>query len=105
MPASDVSALVAKYIATWSRRGYATDLPDEVPSGLMRAGLAPSYKAICVAILKNDASMSSLGFSPRHSDWYDALKRIELAARPDAKRYKIKQDSRQLSLLEWRAAR
>jgi predicted phosphoadenosine phosphosulfate sulfurtransferase len=47
----------------------------------MRLALAPSYKAICFAILKNDHSMQSLGFSPRPSPWYMELKRIEISQR------------------------
>lgn len=47
----------------------------------MRLQLAPSYKAIAFAILKNDHSFSTLGFSPPQSEWYGHLKRIELAER------------------------
>ena len=70
-----------QYIAIWKERGYSDGIPDEVPSGLMAEGLAPSYKAICLAILKNDHSMTSLGFGRSKSRWYDELKRIELDRR------------------------
>lgn len=40
---------------------------------------APSYKAIALAILKND--MTDLGFTPPVSAWYSELKRIEIEAR------------------------
>lgn len=61
------------------------DIPDEVPAALMAEDLAPSYKAIAIAILKNDHYMTNLGFSPPHSMWYDTLKRIEIQARPEVK--------------------
>ena len=38
----------------------------------------PSYKAIALAILNNDHTLKSLGFSGKESDWYGVLKRIEL---------------------------
>lgn len=72
---------IKKYIKTWKRRGYAPDIPDSVPESLLKLQLAPSYKAICLAILKNDHSMKSLGFTPKKSKWYNKLKRIELTNR------------------------
>jgi predicted phosphoadenosine phosphosulfate sulfurtransferase len=47
----------------------------------MDLGLAPSYKAICIAVLKNDHSMQSLGYSPKKSKYYSILKQIELKKR------------------------
>lgn len=67
---------IEAYIAKWKLRGYPEDIPDEVPEVLMRLNLAPSYKAICLAILKNDISLKSLGFSPKKSIWYGKLKQI-----------------------------
>jgi predicted phosphoadenosine phosphosulfate sulfurtransferase len=69
--------------------GYAEDIPDEVPNELMRLGLAPSYRAIALAILQNDLRFYSLGFSPTASPWYSALKRIEIAARPTVERASV----------------
>jgi predicted phosphoadenosine phosphosulfate sulfurtransferase len=37
----------------------------------------PSWKAVAMAILKNDLQFISLGFQPRSSAIYDALKREE----------------------------
>ena len=74
-------AKVKSYIKTWKGRGYSEDIPDKVPERLMQLGIAPSYKAICFAILKNDHSMQSLGFTPKKSKWYSELKRIEIAQR------------------------
>lgn len=61
--------------------GYSVDIPDECPDRLASLGLAPSYKAIALAILKNDISGQSLGFSPPKSEWYYYLKSKEFAKR------------------------
>lgn len=77
---------VHQYVAAWESRGYAQGLPDEVPAELERLGLAPSYKAIAVAILRNDHALLSLGGVPRVSGWYGAIKQVEIAARPKPER-------------------
>jgi predicted phosphoadenosine phosphosulfate sulfurtransferase len=76
-----VQSKIDKYIADWRERGYPDDIPDEVPGVLMRQNLAPSYKAIAHAILKNDLTMQSLGFTPKYSEWYGAFKRVEIENR------------------------
>lgn len=76
---------IQQHVDQWRRQGYLHDIPDEVPDALMNEGLAPSYRAIAIAILKNDHHMTALGFSAPHSAWYDELKRIEIAARPTTK--------------------
>jgi len=43
----------------------------------MDSGRVPSYKAIAIAILKNDYYLHSLGFSQKQSRYYYALKEIE----------------------------
>jgi|GEM_PF-1416502 len=78
---------ITEYVEKWMGRGYSDDIPDEVPTALTQMGLAPSWKAIAIAILKNDHSMKSLGFEAGYSPWYSELKRIELAARPGGKKY------------------
>jgi predicted phosphoadenosine phosphosulfate sulfurtransferase len=70
-----------EYVKQWRGRGYEDDIPDEVPHELMTAGVAPSYKAIALAILKNDWHGTTLGFEPPRSAWYDALKSIEIGKR------------------------
>ena len=75
---------IERYLATWFKCGYGNDVPDEVLNDVMHEGLAPSYKAIALAILKCDHSCQSLGFSPDVSPWYIAMKRIELAQRPSS---------------------
>lgn len=76
-----MKAKIASYIKTWMARGYPEDIPDEVPTALMDLCLAPSYRAICLAILKNDAPLQSLGFTPKKSAAYMAIKRIEIQRR------------------------
>jgi predicted phosphoadenosine phosphosulfate sulfurtransferase len=70
------------YLTTWRRHGYSDGIPDVVPEELMQENLAPSYRAIALAILKNDHAMQSLGFSPDESKWYRELKRLEISQRP-----------------------
>jgi len=72
---------IAQYSKEWSQCGYSNGLPDEVPDELMHENLAPSYKAIAIAILRNDHTLQSLGFTPKVSPWYGALKRVEIAER------------------------
>jgi len=78
-----MNKLIIEYINRWKFRGYPNDIPDEVPEKLAQLNLAPSYKAICIAILKNDHSMQGLGFSPKKSIWYNELKRIEIEGRDE----------------------
>jgi predicted phosphoadenosine phosphosulfate sulfurtransferase len=76
-----VGKRVAKYVSKWSRQGYPEDIPDEVPEVLEHEGLAPSYRAITLALLNNDTQLLSLGFQPRHNEWYNAIKRMEIENR------------------------
>ena len=75
---------ILRYIEDWKLKGYPKGIPDQVPNTLMRLNLAPSYKAIALAILKNDISLKSLGFTPTTSKYYHAFKQIEIAAREKA---------------------
>ena len=73
---------IEQYIQEWRKCGYPDDIPDSIPDCLMRLQLAPSYKAIALAIMKNDVSFQSLGFAAPVSAWYSELKRIEISQRP-----------------------
>ncbi len=53
----------------------------------MKSGRAPSYKAIALAILKNDVSMQSLGFSTSVSKYYYILK--EMADEKECKQMEL----------------
>lgn len=72
---------IDEYITSWTARGYKDGIPDEVPSILMKNLLAPSYKAIATAILKNDMHMESLGYSTPNSKWYSQFKKVEIEQR------------------------
>ncbi len=65
-----------EYVSTWRKRCYSNDIPDEVPRKVMQSGRAPSYKAIALAILKNDLHFYSLGFS--RPLWDDTLAVVEM---------------------------
>ena len=67
---------VRNYIKRWECRGYSDGIPDEVPYRIMWLRRAPSYKAICLAILRNNPG--DLGANLPVSAWYSELKRIEL---------------------------
>lgn len=68
------------YIREWESKCYSGGLPDEAPKEI--SDMVPSYKRICIAILKNDITLKSLGFDPPKSKYYSQLKRIEINARP-----------------------
>lgn len=73
-----VKSITGAYIDSYLRKGY-DFIPDELPGELCE--LAPSYKFICQAILKNDLHLTSLGYSKPKSEYYNILKRIELDER------------------------
>lgn len=56
----------------------------------MELMLAPSYKAIALCILKNDMNLTGLGLNIKKSQWYDALKLIELKKDNRLKKHKKK---------------
>lgn len=70
--------LVDEYEREWVRRCYFDGIPDEVPKIIDSDHLAPSWKRIAFALLKNDMAMEALGNTPKQSSWYGVLKRIEL---------------------------
>lgn len=45
---------IDEYIEVWEGRGYPEGIPEEVPPRLTQLNLAPSYRAIAFAILRND---------------------------------------------------
>lgn len=77
----NIRTKIKKYIKDWKGKGYPEDIPDDVPDALMKQRLAPSYKAIALAILSNDINLESLGFTAPKSRWYSHFKRIELEQR------------------------
>lgn len=69
-----ITSRIEAYITTWEGRCYSDGIPDEIPAKLAKSFRVPSYKAIALAILNNDAALKSLGFEPRHSQYYELLK-------------------------------
>lgn len=67
------------YEKMWRDRCYKEGLPDDVPRDVF--DLAPSYKKIAIAILKNDVQV--LGVIKPACKAYISLKRIEIAARSE----------------------
>lgn len=65
----------------WERKCYSKGIPDHAPIELEKNNLVPSYRRICMAILKNDIPLKSLGFTPKESIYYGIYKRIELQER------------------------
>lgn len=59
----------------WEGRCYSDGIPDEVAEKLAKSGRVPCWKTIAIAILKNDHQLVSLGFTGKHSEWHDTLKR------------------------------
>jgi predicted phosphoadenosine phosphosulfate sulfurtransferase len=64
------------WISIWKKRCYKKDIPDDAPQEIFDK--VPSYKRIAIAILKNDHSLKTLGFTPKESKWYGVYKRKEL---------------------------
>lgn len=71
--------MIKSYIRLWENRCYPGGIPDEVEASIN--DLVPNYKMICIAIMKNDYALKSLGFTPKFSNYYSELKRLELAQR------------------------
>lgn len=77
-PVRGIHRKVDWHLCYWALRGYGKDIPETVPSEVSSKLYAPSWKAIAIAILCNDVTLQSLGFSGQPSPYYSVLKRIEL---------------------------
>lgn len=62
-----------EYTSTWEDRCYSSGIPDEAPTSLMKSMRVPTYKAIAIAVLKNDMRFYGLGFKQRDSHILDAV--------------------------------
>lgn len=80
---------IEKYIKDWKLKGYYSDIPDEANKRLETLNKVPSYRKICIAILKNDHSLKTLGLNDFHSKYYDYYKKIELENRNPNKQLKL----------------
>jgi predicted phosphoadenosine phosphosulfate sulfurtransferase len=80
---------IIEYIMTWEKRCYFNGIPDEAPKELEQKNNVPSYRKVCLSILKNDVSLKTLGFTGKHSKYYDSYKKIELEQRNKYKQLKL----------------
>jgi predicted phosphoadenosine phosphosulfate sulfurtransferase len=81
--------LVRDFISTWEKRCYPNGLSDFAPRCLEKMCGVPSYRVIALAILKNDVTMKSLGFTPPPSRVYSQIKRAEIRARGTSNQYEL----------------
>ena len=75
----NIKSNIQNYIQDWERKCYLNGIPDEVPPEINN--LVPSYKKIAIAILRNDVTLKTLGFTQPKSRVYSELKRIEISKR------------------------
>ena len=60
----------------WVQRGYPDGIPDEVPADLEAKRLAPSWRRVCKALLRNDYWCKGLGFSQHKSAAYSRYQEV-----------------------------
>lgn len=81
---------VREYINKWEQRDYINGIPDEAPVELERMGVVPSYRMICIALMKNPNNLESLGFQREKCRIYQEIKREEIYSRNfEGKQYKL----------------
>ena len=69
---------IRNYVYEWEKKGYVKGIPDEAPFELEKRGLAPSYRMICIAIMKNPNNLEILGFQREKCNIYQEIKREEI---------------------------
>lgn len=72
---------IKTYIEKWLLQGYPDGIPDAADLKLEAFNKVPSYRKICMAILKNDIHLTSLGYSRPNCEAYGAIKRVEIEGR------------------------
>lgn len=80
---------ILQYIKLWEERCYFDGIPDSAPIELESRNKVPSYRKIALAILKNDHSLKTLGYTPIKSKYYDVYKKIEIESRQKYKQLKL----------------
>ena len=81
---------IEKYISDWESKGYGNGIPDEAPIELEKRLLVPSYRMICLALMKNPNNLEILGFKREKCKAYNDIKRNEI--------YNRKQENKQLNM-------
>lgn len=70
---------IISWVKLWRTRGYQYDIPDEAPEVFERENKVPSYRRICLAIMKNDCQLQTLGYNRVECQSYQEIKRAELS--------------------------
>lgn len=68
---------INNYLYLWNKKGY-SEIPDEGDKRLEDLNKIPSYRKICLAILKNDYSLKTLGLTQKKAEVYHDFKKIQL---------------------------
>lgn len=84
---------IEEWVHTWKGRGYKYDIPDEAPDVLEQENKVPSYRRICLAIIKNDCQLQTLGIARAECLLYNEIKRDELF-----RRGKLKSNNKQIGI-------
>ena len=79
---------IQKYIKQWEQKGYPNGIPDEAPAELEKRGLVPSYRYICLVLMRNPYNLEKLGIPREKCKIYSDIKRAELISKG-----KIKKDN------------
>ena len=77
----EIKKRIRDYISRWEKKGYKNGIPDEAPVQLEKRGLVPSYRMICIALMRNPNNLESLGFPREKCRIYQEIKREEIRNR------------------------
>lgn len=69
---------IKSIVEKWERRCYTDGIPDEAPTRLEELNKVISYRKLCMAILKNDNCLKSLGLNVKKPEIYHEYKKIQL---------------------------
>ena len=69
---------IKKYIKSWEQKGYKNGIPDHAPSELEKRCLVPSYRYICIVLMRNPYNLEKLGLPREKCKIYSDIKREEL---------------------------
>ena len=69
---------IREYIEKWESRCYKNGIPDEAPTQLESRLLVPSYRIICIALMRNHNNLELLGIPRPKCKIYSDIKRNEI---------------------------
>ena len=73
-----VKEKIKQYVEDWEKKDYKDGIPDEAPTQLEKRNLAPSYRLICLALMRNPYNLEMLGFQREKCKIYQEIKREEI---------------------------